>query len=200
MLAGALCSAVVPSVASGQVGEDSVVGEGFVAGDQFVVSVRSGPSGENPTGFIAARGVVSFEAVATCLRVSGNRASGGYRITSSPDRPIGSGFVAAVQDNGPLGSFPPDVLLPIGGYTAVPPVACPDPDALPPPPSPSAGLPFESGGVTVIDSRPFPTSKDQCKNGGWRNSGITFKNEGQCIAFVQRAPKRVVPPAGGVDP
>jgi hypothetical protein len=34
-----------------------------------------------------------------------------------------------------------------------------------------------------------PTDKDQCKNGGWRNFGTTFKNEGQCVAFVQRGPK-----------
>jgi hypothetical protein len=35
----------------------------------------------------------------------------------------------------------------------------------------------------------LPTSKDQCKNGGWRNFGDTFKNQGQCVAFVQRGPK-----------
>jgi hypothetical protein len=32
-----------------------------------------------------------------------------------------------------------------------------------------------------------PTSKDQCKNGGWRNFP-NFKNQGQCIAFVERGP------------
>jgi outer membrane protein assembly factor BamB len=34
-------------------------------------------------------------------------------------------------------------------------------------------------GLTFI---PFPTSKDQCKKGGWRAFG--FKNQGQCIKFV----------------
>jgi DNA-binding beta-propeller fold protein YncE len=29
-----------------------------------------------------------------------------------------------------------------------------------------------------------PTSKDQCKNGGWRNYGTMFKNQGQCVTFV----------------
>jgi hypothetical protein len=29
------------------------------------------------------------------------------------------------------------------------------------------------------------TSKDQCKNGGWRNLGTAFKNQGQCVSFVQ---------------
>jgi DNA-binding beta-propeller fold protein YncE len=32
-----------------------------------------------------------------------------------------------------------------------------------------------------------PTRKDQCKNGGWRNFP-QFKNEGQCITFVNHAP------------
>jgi hypothetical protein len=35
----------------------------------------------------------------------------------------------------------------------------------------------------------LPTSKEQCQNGGWRNYGSTFKNQGQCVAFVERGPK-----------
>jgi hypothetical protein len=30
-----------------------------------------------------------------------------------------------------------------------------------------------------------PTSKDQCKNGGWKNFP-QFKNQGQCVSFVER--------------
>ena len=41
----------------------------------------------------------------------------------------------------------------------------------------------------VTDAQPFPTSKDQCKAGGWRSFGSSFKNQGQCVAFVQRGPK-----------
>jgi hypothetical protein len=33
----------------------------------------------------------------------------------------------------------------------------------------------------------FPTSKSQCKNGGWRDFG--FRNQGQCIRFVKHGPK-----------
>ena len=44
---------------------------------------------------------------------------------------------------------------------------------------------YSSGGVTIVDAPPVPTSKDQCKNGGWRNYGTTFKNQGQCVEFVQ---------------
>ncbi len=35
----------------------------------------------------------------------------------------------------------------------------------------------------------LPTSKDQCKSGGWRAFGGMFKNQGQCVAFVQRGPR-----------
>ena len=31
---------------------------------------------------------------------------------------------------------------------------------------------------------PPPTDKDQCKNGGWKNFGTRFKNQGQCVRFV----------------
>jgi hypothetical protein len=40
----------------------------------------------------------------------------------------------------------------------------------------------------VTDAQPpLPTSKEQCKKGGWRNFP-QFKNQGQCIAFVERGP------------
>jgi hypothetical protein len=32
-------------------------------------------------------------------------------------------------------------------------------------------------------SRPLPTSKDECKKGGWRTFGV-FKNQGDCVSFV----------------
>jgi hypothetical protein len=35
---------------------------------------------------------------------------------------------------------------------------------------------------------PTPTSKDQCKSGGWRNyadaNGTPFKNQGDCVSYV----------------
>jgi DNA-binding beta-propeller fold protein YncE len=41
-------------------------------------------------------------------------------------------------------------------------------------------------GVTVTPAQ-VPTSKEQCKHGGWRNFP-QFKNQGQCIAFVNHGP------------
>src|SRR3954466_615201 len=34
-----------------------------------------------------------------------------------------------------------------------------------------------------------PTRKEECKKGRWRNFGSMFKNQGQCVAFVEHAPK-----------
>ena len=48
----------------------------------------------------------------------------------------------------------------------------------------AAGL--EPYGVAVRGPG-VPTSKEQCKRGGWRNFPL-FKNEGQCIAFVNHSP------------
>ena len=39
----------------------------------------------------------------------------------------------------------------------------------------------------VPSAPPAPTSKDECKHGGWVAFG--FKNQGQCIAFVNRGHK-----------
>jgi hypothetical protein len=53
-----------------------------------------------------------------------------------------------------------------------------------------------SGGVTTSASATVwscdpaqPTSTDQCRDGGWRTLGGAFKNQGQCVAFVQRGPQ-----------
>jgi DNA-binding beta-propeller fold protein YncE len=53
-----------------------------------------------------------------------------------------------------------------------------------PPTVPAGGFPAE---VAVSSAPRVPTSKAQCKNGGWRNFP-QFKNQGQCIAFVNHGP------------
>jgi hypothetical protein len=51
---------------------------------------------------------------------------------------------------------------------------------------PSAGFPTQ---IAVSPPPRLPTSKDQCKNGGWRNFP-DFKNEGQCVSFVATGGKK----------
>jgi hypothetical protein len=49
------------------------------------------------------------------------------------------------------------------------------------------------GALAFQNSRCLPTSKGQCKKGGWRNFGM-FKNQGDCVSFVATRGKN--PPAG----
>ncbi len=52
----------------------------------------------------------------------------------------------------------------------------------------SANSPFSPGDIVVTDAQsPLPTTKEQCKNGGWRNFP-EFKNQGQCFKLVNHAP------------
>ena len=45
------------------------------------------------------------------------------------------------------------------------------------------------GDFRVTDAPSVPTTKDQCKDGGWTRYGARFKNQGRCVAFVERGPK-----------
>jgi hypothetical protein len=54
-------------------------------------------------------------------------------------------------------------------------------------------------GVAISSRRLLPTSKDQCKNGGWQTFGV-FKNQGDCVSFVAtrgRNPPANSPADGG---
>ena len=46
-----------------------------------------------------------------------------------------------------------------------------------------------TSGFVVHEAPPLPTSKDQCKDGGWRNFP-GFKNQGQCVSFVATGGKK----------
>jgi hypothetical protein len=35
-----------------------------------------------------------------------------------------------------------------------------------------------------VSTPPLPTTKEQCKRGGWQTYGTTFKNQGDCVSFV----------------
>ena len=48
----------------------------------------------------------------------------------------------------------------------------------------SGGDQLTDGHAAIFDAPALPTSKDQCKNGGWRNFP-QFKNQGDCVSFVE---------------
>jgi hypothetical protein len=145
---------------------------------EFTFDAHSGPSGENPTGTVDFNGpLVDFGPLEiSCLSVSGNRAS---MIVLAPQPNLfPPGLVVSVEDNGPsqdrvdwgpLAALPSDCPVPSGVFGAV-----------------------ASGDITVTDAPALPTSKDQCKNGGWRNFP-GFNNQGDCVSFVATGGKH--PPA-----
>jgi hypothetical protein len=118
---------------------------------------------------------VTFPADALCLKVSGNQAT----IVATqfiPTVPISVAIKVTVVDAPP--GEPDQSGSSIRFNEPVLP-SCETPLAVAP----------AHGSVVVTDAQPFPTSKQQCKNGGWRNFGDTFRNQGECVAFVERGQK-----------
>jgi hypothetical protein len=147
--------------------QDTVTGTGTsgFCGGAFRVDVRSGPSGENPTGELACG--TFFSGPVTCLSVSGNVA-----LLTTQTSQFGA-VAVRITDNGPSADR----------VEALPGIGCPTPLGS------YADMSF-TGDIVVVDAPPAPptpTSKEQCKNGGWAQFG--FKNQGQCVAFVQRGPQ-----------
>ena len=172
-------------------------GEDFVTGVATVTSIspsegcqlscyglrldaHSGPFGENAFGstHLSQRFFVSGGPV-TCLAVTGHRA-----VIGGPDTEFtGSAYLFLVEDNAATGT--PDRLL--SNYTALPgaPTVCPSPDEFV---ADNDRRPYTvvEGDLIVHDAHPpTPTSKDQCKDDGWR-SFPGFKNQGSCISFLNR--------------
>ena len=175
--------------APAQVPGDSVIGQGRTVPSEggfvqvFDLEARSGPSGEDPSGYVTFEvgpiptippSFLHFEGPVRCLSVSGNDAVVGFELHP----PFGQqpGALAHVEDNGPPGSDPPDffVARPVDD-----PTSC-DPGGFP------AQLELAEGDVAVSDAPPQPTSKSNCEKGGYERFG--FKNQGQCVAFVRRGP------------
>jgi hypothetical protein len=173
----------LPSAASAQVPrQDSVSLSGTAITTNFTVNAlnaMSGPSGENPSGQAAflVFGSISISGPVTCLAVNGNTAT--LNVQDA-----GFGVVTVqVTDNQP-DTF---VAAPTGITEGRLPTDC---SPLAPT---SLNGPVSGGDITVVDAPPLPASKDQCKNGGWKNFP-GFKNQGQCVSFVAMGGKN--PPVG----
>jgi hypothetical protein len=147
----------------------------FNPGIAWDVSVTSGPSGENPTGSVLARvaapppiGFDAFRGDAICLHVEGNVALVVINDTLHPT-PVALRFT----DNGTA-----DFIETSEAHKT----SCSTPEATYS--RPEVAL---DGDLVVVDAQPRPTSKDQCKSGGFISFG--FKNQGQCVASLNRGPK-----------
>jgi hypothetical protein len=152
----------------------------------ILFDASSGPSGQDPTGtvtleldYASGLDVTAARYNVTCLKVSGNRAAiGGVLVFQQLGPPLSPNAVFYVEDG--VGGAPDGWVL--GGTPSSPPTICPDPL----PAGHPALVPSVGRDLIIHDAvEPLPTSKTECKNGGWRNFA-GFKNEGQCIAFVNR--------------
>jgi hypothetical protein len=164
--------------------QDSVTGSGVFFGPaglfEVAIDARSGPSGENPSGTV--RVSPDFTGQVTCLHVSGNRALVGYVQADDPS----FADVIEIDDNGPVGS---DTDTLTENLDQFPTSESNCPTTLPQPGQtfrvipPSPRVPLPPSDFVVADAQP-PTSKDQCKNGGWAQFG--FDNRRQCIRSVRQ--------------
>jgi hypothetical protein len=147
---------------------------GFGSFELFALSATSGPSGEDPVGHINATafGFLPLDGPVTCLAVRGNSATINWHT--------GAGTITARVLDGTVDTFNADQ---IGRL----------PSDCSPAPLSVLGGPLLNGDIVVVDAPALPSSKDQCKNGGWRDFGV-FKNQGDCVSFVATGGKN--PPAG----
>jgi hypothetical protein len=166
-------SAAVPT-------QDSVRARGNAPADpggffNLDFAVQSDATGGNVSGHasfdLGSPGGLLIEGPITCFHVEGNTA---YVAIDSSE--FGFPVVAKLVDGGGPGSgldrF--DAFLSSGtssncGF------------------QPFREQPVVGGDIVVVDAPPLPTSKEQCKQGGYAAFGFT--NQGQCVAFVQRGPK-----------
>ena len=161
-------------------------GDNLVLDDFSVIDIHvdafSGPSGEDPGGqvsfgFSPIFGVEPVTGPVTCLEVTGNTA---VMTVAGPfsSFPGLLAFTVKVIDNGGSG-------LDRFQYFPVPPENSQYLDCRANPIPTDFGGPL-IGRAEVFDAPGPPSSKSQCRHGGFAQFG--FRNEGQCIAFVNHGP------------
>jgi hypothetical protein len=167
---GVPATLLVPGAAAQLPTEDSVVLiSGPASAGSYIgieINAASGPSGENPRGEVEANfgGLIPLGGPVTCLAVSGSAATINFA-----DHVSGFGILTVQVFDGQPDTFD---ALPAGRAPS---------DCSPLPPT-GLGGPV-AGEIRVVDAQPFPTSKDECKNDGWRNFP-GFKKHGDCVSFV----------------
>jgi hypothetical protein len=182
----ALLAAPSGSVAQPAPAQQSAVSPSFVAPFFFgSFNAVSDAGGANPSGQVSYHlggGLGSnTSATVVCLSVSGNTAVVGFVGTIDdpfpppPQRVVGELVVA---DNAPGPNNFLDTVALSQRITDTGTANC-----LAPGPLTIGPLNLMSGDIVVTAAPPLPTSKEQCKNGGWRDFP-GFKNQGDCVSFV----------------
>jgi hypothetical protein len=184
----AIAATLAPIAAAQVPTQDSVSGSGIVTfhgpgleglTTAFDISIRSGPTGEQPTGSLQL--VVPFTDP-SCVVI---RDGGGEEPPSATINLLNTltGLRVVIQISG--GAAGPQF---IAAFFASSPTDC----AFRTEPSTNVAEVI-SGHIDIVDAPPLPTSTQECKNGGWRAFG--FKNQGDCVSFVATGGQN--PPGGG---
>jgi hypothetical protein len=161
------------------------------------LDAHSGPSGENPVGtgqwgIIQSLATFTISGSVTCVAVSGKVAIVGFTESPGFDRTL-----VRVSDRGEPDSG--QDLFEVVSQGTFSGLGGP-PDCSSFPPTGDSDIVVDRSGVNdrgdirVHDAPAHPTSKDQCKHGGWRDFGV-FKNQGDCVSYV--ATKGRNAPSGG---
>jgi hypothetical protein len=188
--------ALAPHAGAQSLGQDSVTvsGEANLSVGSFSsidIHATSGPSGENPSGRVfyvstGGAGPVPVGSLTTdnvtCLAVSGNGAVIGFtdNFAGGPFNQV----TVQVGDLGPANSALDRWWIPALGRDPGDCAGFID--------APGRSAPLTLGDAVVTNAPPSPTSKDQCKHGGWQTYGV-FNNQGDCVSFVATGGKN--PPA-----
>lgn len=126
---------------------EHVSGSGTVAGaQQYDLSLTAGPFGEQPTGHLHLAGpIYNFDAVPTCINMSGSEVVAGFRITTGDLAGHGFLYASAPAQNSVVtspGWVPPDPSLPNEVTIAVDPGSAPTS-------APGSTSPSGSGGTEI---------------------------------------------------
>ena len=189
---------VAPTAVAQTPGGDSVAGTllpSQTGTTSFTVDAHSGPTGENPTGtaswHLGGGFGPSWTVDVTCLSVSGNTGVVGFTgvVSLFGEQIPTAGLIRVVDAGGPASAQDSLEWAETGGpFQPGPPVPVPGPtdcSAYPSTFQPFSGLFMNEGGdMVVTDAQASPTSKEQCKNGGWRDYASLFKNQGDCVSFI----------------
>jgi hypothetical protein len=185
LLAVALTLALTPAAAGARPAgpQQSASGEftaPFFWGSFEAVSDAGGANARGQLSFHEGGGFGSnTTATVICLEVSGNRAVIGFRgtwDTPFPEPPVTAVGEFVVTDNGPANSSL-DTIARSVRLTDTGEPSCTAPGPL--------TEPVQVFGDMVVRAAVVPTSRDQCRHGGYAQFG--FKNRGQCVAFVRRS-------------
>jgi hypothetical protein len=180
--AGGSYSLGTPKTATVTIEDNDAVTVGVTATDAVAAE------GGNPGTFRITRTGPTTAALTVAYTMSGTAANGSdYTLLSgSASIPAGASFVDVTLT-------PTDDAIVESAETAVMTLAAGAGYAVGSPASATVNI-ADNDGTTPPPSGNLPTTKDQCKNGGWMTFKV-FKNQGDCVSYV--ATGGTNPPSGG---